>query len=63
MKESQRNRIFSWLASRYPQEQNIKLVGMKEIQGNRTFRWLASRRSTGTGHSAGWSAGDPEEQE
>ena len=33
---------------------------MKKNQRNSTLSWLASRRPTGTGHSAGWNAGDHE---
>ena len=64
MKETHRNRTFSWLESRrprgtghYPGRNEVK-----ETNRKRTFRWLASRRPTAIGHSAGWNEGDPEEQ-
>ena len=36
---------------------------MKKNQRKSTLIWLASRRPTGTGHSAGWHPGDPQEQD
>ena len=36
---------------------------MQDTHRNRTFRLLASKRPTAIGHSAGWNAGDPQEED
>ena len=46
-----------------PEVENIQLAGMQETKRNKTFSWQESRGSRGTGHSAGWNAGDQEKQD
>ena len=36
---------------------------MKKNQRNSILSWLASRRPTAIGHSAGWNAGHPQEED
>ena len=48
MKETHRNRTFSWQESRGPEGQGIQLAGLQETRG--------------TEHSGVWNAGDPQEQ-
>ena len=77
MKDTLRDRTFSWLECRRPketgqsvignagdpQEQDIQLAGMQLTTRERIFSYLECRRPRWTGHSDGWNEGDPQEQD